>query len=1049
MLNVRSEKVTIPTYEVGIPDQNPLFLDKRVYQASSGKIYPYPMIDKIYDEKIDKEYDVVVVENEYIEIMIMPTLGGRIQYGYDKQNDYYFFYHNEVIKPALVGLCGPWISGGVEFNWPQHHRPSTYDKVEHDIEYGEGYVIVWVNELEKMSQLIGVAGIKIYEDSNRVEVLGRSINNTNIPKTFLWWANIAVHCHQNYESFFPKDVRFVADHGKREATSYPYADSQYYNIDYPSYELEKRNITNYDNIRVPMSYMAVGSKYHFFGGYDFDKNIGTMHVSNTHTAPGKKQWTWGSGEFGKAWDRHLTDENGPYVELMAGVYTDNQPDFTWINPGETKEFKQTWYPFRTIGKALNADENIAYNIVAGNLIVFSTVNQQLNISIAYENGIIDTDNKDIKVGETVEYQLSPELKYTKIDINGLVFIVEDDEVSDFSPAIEAKLAQDLSSIDELYNIGIHLEQYRHATRSPIDYYKRILEIDNFDARANTRLGFINLEAGRLETAVLYFKVAIKTLTKYNPNPIDCSSLFGIATAYKLLSKDELAYKNFHKAIWDNKFKAKGYLELAKLDIKAGRYNKAIENLNESIKYDTTNLQSQVLIQRINEINNSEFSYSALIVDKPYNYYARYYNGINEFLKYIGQNDKTIIEMVEFLTEIGSINEAKELILKSKTEHPVLKAYLINNGEELDNSFLIAGYFPYTVFERLILEEYLMSRQSCELEYLLSILLIDKSEKDIAFELLSNCYQKGYKNSMFLRVYALCEFNVNKDYDKAVKLYLEAINQNPKDTRLVYEFDQLKKILNYDPQGRLDYLKEHREMVEYRDDLKAEYAWLLCQLKHYDECIKYMESSKFHPFEGGEGKVIEVYKTAKLAIAIQYIENLQYEEAFQILNEINQIPDCLGEAIIEGTPNADVLYYQGICYEAMQMPGMATEMFELCANEQVITTSKLSYKPEKLQMNYFQALANAKLGDEVRKVEIIDELENIATEKIKINAQIDYFAISVPEFSIFDVDLNIINKAHCYYLLALCEKAKGNLKESQSYIKKSKELNRNKLEVILN
>ena len=80
-----------------------------------------------------------------------------------------------------------------------------------------------------------------------------------------------------------------------------------------------------------------------------------LHVADRHVCPGKKQWVWGSGDFGQAWDRNLTDEDGPYAELMTGVFTDNQPDFTWLQPYEEKSFTQYVMPYYSIGAVKNAD----------------------------------------------------------------------------------------------------------------------------------------------------------------------------------------------------------------------------------------------------------------------------------------------------------------------------------------------------------------------------------------------------------------------------------------------------------------------------------------------------------------------------------------------------------------------------------------------------------------------------------------------------------------------------------------------------------------------
>ena len=193
MVKAWKETVVIPTYEVGEPEKNPIFLEKRVYQGSSGVVYPYPVIEKIADQPTDHEWKAIWIENEYIKVMILPELGGRVQMAYDKIRQRHFVYYNHVIKPALVGLAGPWISGGIEFNWPQHHRPSTYLPVDSSIvENEDGSVTVWVNEQEKMFHQQGAAGFTLRPGCAYLEIQGKLFNRTDVPQTFLWWANPAV-----------------------------------------------------------------------------------------------------------------------------------------------------------------------------------------------------------------------------------------------------------------------------------------------------------------------------------------------------------------------------------------------------------------------------------------------------------------------------------------------------------------------------------------------------------------------------------------------------------------------------------------------------------------------------------------------------------------------------------------------------------------------------------------------------------------------------------------------------------------------------------------
>ena len=98
-------------------------------------------------------------------------------------------------------------------------------------------------------------------------------------------------------------------------------------------------------------------------------SAGTMAIADHNIVPGKKVWTWGDGSRGRMWDRILTDTDGPYDELMVGAYSDNQPDYSWLQPFDTKAFSINWYPFRDIGGVKKANLDAAVNLeVAGTIL---------------------------------------------------------------------------------------------------------------------------------------------------------------------------------------------------------------------------------------------------------------------------------------------------------------------------------------------------------------------------------------------------------------------------------------------------------------------------------------------------------------------------------------------------------------------------------------------------------------------------------------------------------------------------------------------------------
>jgi len=606
-----SDRVVIPTYPAGSPERSPIFLERRVYQGSSGRAYPNPVTDRVSDEKVDRAYVAIHLENEYITLLILPEIGGRIHVGQDVTNGYDFFYRQRVIKPALVGLLGPWISGGVEFNWPQHHRPSTFMPVDWSIEEADdGSRTVWLSEHEPMGRMKGSVGITLHPGRSLVEVRARLYNRTPFVQTFLWWANVAVRVHDQYEVFFPPDVWHVADHAKRAMATFPIARLPYYGVDYGQGPGGGTDIRWYRNIPVPTSYMAMGSRHDFFGGYDHAAEAGLVHVADHRISPGKKLWTWGDHEFGHAWDRNLTDDDGPYVELMAGVYTDNQPDFSFLQPYETRTFVQSWYPIQRIGPPTLANEDVAVRLSAeaGRWRVGVAVTGAFPAAtVRLERGseLLAERRADLAPDTPLVFEVSLPMRTVAAELRLRVFASDGRTLLDHvpetpdpgplpAPASEPPAPTDVSTLEELYLTGLHLDQYRHATRSPEPYWREALRRDPDDARCNTALGAWRLRRGEPAIAERHMRVAIARLTRRNPNPRDGEPFYLLGVALRHLGRDDEAYDAFFKATWNQAWASPGYHAIAELDATRRDWTAVLEHAGSALRTNADDLKARDL-----------------------------------------------------------------------------------------------------------------------------------------------------------------------------------------------------------------------------------------------------------------------------------------------------------------------------------------------------------------------------------------------------------------------------------------------------------------------
>lgn len=1087
-VKVWQERVIIPTYEVGKPDKNPMFLEKRVYQGSSGKVYPIPVIDKIYDEKVDKEYEMVYLENEYLQIAILPELGGRIQRALDKTNNYDFVYYNKVIKPALVGLAGPWISGGIEFNWPQHHRPSTFAPVEWEIEENEdGSKTVWVSEIDKMYGTKGMAGFTLHPGKAYLEIKGQVYNGTDNPQTFLWWANPAVAVNDYTKSIFPPDVNAVFDHGKRAVSKFPIATGEYYKVDYSS----GVDIGRYKNIPVPTSYMAYHSDFDFVGGYDYSVEAGILHVADHHISPGKKQWTWGNGDFGKAWDRNLTDEDGPYIELMTGVYTDNQPDFTWLQPNETKTFKQYFMPYKMVGEVKNASIDAAVNIeIDGDeaeIIVYTTgVEEDTTVAVfdakgnIYLKDVVEISptkvfKKNIKINANLDKH---EYTIEVINKDGKELIsytaAEEKILETPEPAKAVKLPEEIMDIEELYLSGLHIEQYRHATYQPDPYYLEGLKRNPTDSRINTAYGSLLFRRGLFEESEKYFNTAIEKLTSKNPNPYDGESYYNLGLSLRMQGKLDKAFDAFYKATWNGAWQDNGFYCAAQIAVTRKEYKEALELINKSLNrnYNSTQgrLLKSIVLRKLGKYTEAEaLCKDTLDIDRldfgsRYELYNNYIETnrneeaevvLKDLLRVLRNSSHNYIELSIRYGYAGQYEEAINLLKLDENEYPETLYYIGYFNNKLENTEEAIKYyelaekakkdycFPNKLYSVLVLEDAIKTLKISPMaKYYLGCLLYDKKQHQRAITLWEESAKEKENNPTVHRNLALAYLNKLNDSDKSKASLEKAFELDKYDARVLFELDQLYKKLGVSHSERLSFLNEYKELVEKRDDLFLEYVTQFNNLGRYEEALELIMNRNFHPWEGGEGKVPAQYMLSHTEIAKKLLNEGDIEKAINHLNAAKVYPHNLGEGKLQGAQDNKIDYLLGLAYEMLGDAENSNKYFLKASVGLEEPTDMMYYNDQPADTIFYQGLALQKLGRELEARGRFNKLYDYGEKHIFDNKKIDYFAVSLPDFLVFEDDLNLRNKVHCNYLMALGSLGLGNKVKAKKLFKEAIKLDIN-------
>ena len=224
----------LPSYIVDAPEVATIFDRDYSYQRARRSVYPYPLNDNMTRRREIVNYKALYLENEYVQLCVLPQIGGRLFYAVDKTNGYDIFYRNDCVKPANVGMTGAWISGGVEWNVFHHHRstshfPSDYRLVENE----DGSKTIWVGETELRHRMSWAIGITLHPGKSYMEISGRLINSSQNSRSMLYWSNVATKVDENYEIIYPQSVDFGTYHCKEAFCHWPVVKGEFRgNADY-------------------------------------------------------------------------------------------------------------------------------------------------------------------------------------------------------------------------------------------------------------------------------------------------------------------------------------------------------------------------------------------------------------------------------------------------------------------------------------------------------------------------------------------------------------------------------------------------------------------------------------------------------------------------------------------------------------------------------------------------------------------------------------------------------------------------------------------------
>ncbi|HKI45111.1 MAG TPA: tetratricopeptide repeat protein, partial [Balneolales bacterium] len=599
---------------------------------------------------------------------------------------------------------------------------------------------------------------------------------------------------------------------------------------------------------------------------------------------------------------------------------------------------------------------------------------------------------------------------------------------------------------------------------------------------NNAYGLLLLRRGAVRESEQFFRCAVDTIISRNPNPYKSEPYYNLALSLFLQGRYDEAYDLFYKCTWNDQWKSVAFFYLARIDSIRKNYEQALEHVDESLISNSRNnhawnLKAAVL-RKTGRMQLAHETVTYVLNADPLDYGAmneqrlciqsagkqKSADNISGSLKDCLSRDVTnYLALAEEYMNAGMFEEVCDILeFALETEKwnndPMIHYYLgyceyrfghkkeavklIKRAGKLPSDFCFPNRLKSIDVLKLAQE---LNPDDARAPYYLGNLFYDKKRYDSAIEYweksrcLDNTFPTVHRNL------AIAYYNKKGDAEKARVAMEAAFALNTNDARVFFELDQLYKKQGKSPEERLKMLNDHLALVEQRDDLYLERVMLYNLQGNYRKAAELLATRHFHPWEGGEGKVTGQYVLSHVQLGREYLGNGDYVKTIDELKEAQVYPENLGEGKLTGTRENNIHYYLACAYEEMGEDEMAGFHLNKAVEGDYSPSMSMYYYDKASDMIFYQGQALLKMGKEKEARSKFNKLIDYGQAHLFDKVSIDYFAISLPDFLVFDEDLDTRNKINCHYLMGLGYLGLRELKKARDKFCKVLELDVNHIQ----